>query len=82
LSFDQPEEGMRLLYDLATSENVRERLATAAEGNRALEALDRALKDNPLPPFAVIAKFLAPGGSLLTNDETGFHYTSFTLKRR
>jgi len=82
LSFDQPEEGMRLLYDLATSKNVRERLATGAEGNKALAALDKALKDNPLPPFAVMAKYLAPGGSLLTNDETGFHYTSFTLKRK
>jgi len=82
LSFDQPEEGMRLLYDLAISKDIRERLATGAENNKALEALQKALKDNPLPPFAVIAKYLAPGGSLLTNDETGFHYTSFTAKRQ
>jgi hypothetical protein len=81
LSFTRPEEGMRLLYDLATSETIRERLASGAEGNQALGALDKALRDHPLPPFAVIAKYLAPGGSLLTNDETGFHFTSFTLRR-
>ena len=81
LSFTRPEEGMRLLYDLATSETTRERLASGAEGNQALGALDKALRDHPLPPFAVIAKYLAPGGSLLTNDETGFHFTSFTLRR-
>jgi hypothetical protein len=82
LSYDQPEEGMRLLYDLAISQDVRDRLATGAENNQALKALQTALKDNPLPPFAVIAKYLAPGGSLLTNDETGFHFTAFTLKRK
>jgi hypothetical protein len=81
LSFTRPEEGMRLLYDLATSGTTRERLASGAEGNQALGVLDKALRDHPLPPFAVIAKYLAPGGSLLTNDETGFHYTSFTLRR-
>lgn len=82
LLFNRPEEGMRLLYDLATADTTREGLASGAEGNPALGALDKALRDNPLPPFAVIAKYLAPGGSLLTNDESGFHYTSFTLRRK
>jgi len=82
LSFTQPEEGMRLLYDLATADTTRQRLSSGAEGNAALRSLDKALRDNPLPPFAVIAKYLAPGGSLLTNDESGFHYTSFTLRRK
>jgi len=82
LSFNRPEEGMRLLYDLATSDTTRERLAKGAEGNKGLRALDTALRENPLPPFSVIAKYLAPGGSLLTSDETGFHYTSFTLRRQ
>ena len=81
LTFNRPEEGMRLLYDLATADTTRERLARGAEGNPALGAMDKALRDHPLPPFAVIAKYLAPGGSLLTNDATGFHYTSFTLRR-
>ena len=82
LSYTQPEEGMRLLYDLATADTTRQRLSSGAEGNAALRSLDKALRDNPLPPFAVIAKYLAPGGSLLTNDESGFHYTSFTLRRK
>jgi hypothetical protein len=81
LSFNRPEEGMRLLYELAASESTRERLSTGAEDNEVFGALDRALRENELPPFSVIARYLAPGGSLITNDETGFHYMSFTLRR-
>jgi len=82
LSFNRPEEAMRLLYELATSDTTRQRLQSQAENNRFFGALDGALRDNPLPPFAVIARYLAPGGSLITNDETGFHYMAFTLRRR
>jgi hypothetical protein len=82
LSFNRPEESLRLLYELATADTTRQRLQSQAEGNRFFGALEGALKDNPLPPFAVIARYLAPGGSLITNDATGFHYTSFTLRRR
>jgi hypothetical protein len=82
LTFNRPEEGMRLVYDLATSDTTRQRLASQAENNQFFRALNDALKDNPLPPFSVLARYLAPGGGLLTNDETGFHYTSFTLKRK
>jgi hypothetical protein len=82
ISFNRPEESMRLLYELATSEVARQRLQSQAETNAFFGALDGALKDNPLPPFAAIARYLAPGGSLITNDATGFHYTSFVLRRR
>ncbi|MCL4207668.1 MAG: hypothetical protein KJ000_34730 [Pirellulaceae bacterium] len=82
LSFYRPEESLRLMYELATSDTARQRLQSQAENNPFFGALDGALQDNPLPPFAVIARYLAPGGSLITNDATGFHYTSFTLRRR
>jgi hypothetical protein len=82
LSFDRPEEGMRLLYDLAVSENTKGVLARQAENNRFFRTIDKALADNPLPPFPVIAKYLAPGGGMITSDETGFHYTGFSLKRK
>ena len=72
---------MRALYELATSQTIRQQLATRADGNRFFGALHEALRDNPLPPFSVVAQYLAPGGAMLTNDETGFHYTAFTLRR-
>jgi hypothetical protein len=82
IAFDRPEEGMRLWYELATGDTSRQRLSQGAENNRFFRALDDALRDNPLPPFAKIARYLAPSGSLLTNDESGLHYVSFTLRRK
>jgi hypothetical protein len=82
ISFDRPEEGMKMLYELATGEQTRQQLTDGAENVEVLKVLDSALNDNPLPPFKVIAQYLAPRGGMLTNDETGFHYTIFTLKRK
>ncbi|MBN1853360.1 MAG: hypothetical protein JW829_11570 [Pirellulales bacterium] len=79
--FNRPEETLRYVYDLATSEKNREQLRNLAENNEALAILNRALEENPLPPFEVIAKYLAPSGGLVTDTETGFHFLSFTLRR-
>jgi hypothetical protein len=81
LAFQRPEESMRSFYELATSPATLARLEEAAKTNQAMRALHQALKDNPLPPFADIAKYLAPGGGLMVSDETGIHYTAFGLKR-
>lgn len=82
LAFDRPEESLRLLYELAMGDATRQQLQSQADTNPFFGFLDGALQEHPLPPFAVIARYLAPGGSLITNDATGFHYTSFTLRRR
>lgn len=81
ISFRRPEEGFRALYQLATSQSIREQLDTNSDRNPFFKALNGALKENPLPPFAVVAQYLAPGGAMLVNDPTGFHYTAFTLRR-
>ncbi len=81
ISFNRPEEGFRAMYELATANTTRSRLSSAAENNGVFRAFDNALTNNPLPPFAVLARYLAPGGALVTDDETGIHYTAFTLKR-
>jgi hypothetical protein len=73
---------MKLLYDLATSETTKQNLARQAENNEFFKRLDDTLKKNPLPPFKVLAKYLAPAGAMMTQDETGFHYMSFGLKRK
>lgn len=80
-SFSRPEEGMRMVYDLATSEQTRSGLANAAEGNELLGRLNRVLEDNPLPPFAKLREYLAPVGSIMKADDTGFHYIGFGLRR-
>jgi len=82
IAFDRPEEALRLWYEIANAETTRQRLSQGAENNRFFRAVNDALRDHPLPPFAVLARYLAPSGSLLTDDETGLHYTSFTLRRK
>lgn len=79
--FNRPEEGMRMLYDLAQGAEVRRMLAAQGQNNAFFRSVDQVVRDNPLPPFAVIARYLAPGGGMVTSDETGFHYTAFGLRR-
>ena len=80
-SFNRPEEGMRMMYDLATAEKTREGLAGAAENNEFLGRINQALEDNPLPPFEKLRDYLAPTGSIIKADEKGFHYIGFGLRR-
>jgi hypothetical protein len=82
ITFNRPEEAMRLMYELATADATRDRLSRGAENSAFARALDGALRDNPLPPFSAISRYLAPGGSLLTNDADGLHWISFTLRRK
>jgi hypothetical protein len=80
VSFNRPEEGMRFIYDLITGENNRRLLRRAAENNRFVERVNKALDDNPLPPFETLKSFLAPAGAVLIDEATGIHYIAFGLK--
>ncbi len=82
ISFNRPEESMRMLYDMAASEQTREQLHRVGENNRLFKLIGQALDDNPLPPFAVLRRYLAPGGAMIVDDETGIHYMSFSLRRK
>lgn len=81
VQFQRPEEGLRFWYDLAQSESTRQRLGRLGQRQPVWGVVDQALKDHPLPPFEVLARYLAPGGGMLLSDQTGLHYLSFTLKR-
>jgi Protein of unknown function (DUF3352) len=82
IQFSRPEEGLRFWYDMANAENTRKQLSQRAERNQFFGSVNQALKDHPLPPFSVLSEYLAPGGGMVTNDETGIHYMTFTLKRK
>jgi hypothetical protein len=82
VQFARAEQGMRFWYEMATADDTKRQLSRGAEDNPFFQDVEKALKDNPLPPFSVLAKYLAPGGGMMVNDETGFHYMSFTLKRK
>ena len=80
--FDRPEEGMRAMYELVANAENQRQWSAEDQSNRFLRTVGSALGENPLPPFAVLAKYLAPSGGMVTNDETGFHYMGFSLRRK
>jgi hypothetical protein len=81
LAYQRPEEGMRLMYDLATDPENIDNLERMSENNPFFTALVTAVRSKKLPPFEVIAKYLAPGGAFLVDEETGLHYTGFSMRR-
>jgi hypothetical protein len=81
LAYQRPEEGMRLMYDLATDPQNIDNLEQFAQNNPFLTALVTAVRSKKLPPFEVIAKYLAPGGAFVVDEETGLHYTGFSMRR-
>jgi hypothetical protein len=81
MSYQRPEEALRLFYDLASDPENINRLESVSENNPLFTALVTALKGRNLPPFEVIAKYLAPSGAFVVEEEDGLHYTTFSLRR-
>ena len=83
--FSRPGPVLKGFYDLAAKEERRKAWTQprreGAQQNRVIGILDKALTDNPLPPFKTIEKYLTTAGALISVDDTGFHYTAFSLKR-
>jgi hypothetical protein len=81
LSYSRPEEVMRNLYEMATSETNRQRVKEQATNNGFFRTVDDALTQHPLPPFSVFEKYLAPSGGLLVLDDSGLRFMTFSLQR-
>jgi hypothetical protein len=81
IGFQRPEESFRYFYDIAASDMARDWLRRTGERNKFFKQLGGAMETNPLPPFSAFTKYLAPKGSLITDEESGLHYTSFGLRR-
>ncbi len=81
MQYQRPEESLRLFYDLASDPANIDRLKSVSENNPFFGALVSALEGRSLPPFEVIAKYLAPSGAFMVEEEDGLHYTSFSVRR-
>jgi hypothetical protein len=81
LTYARPEESLQLFYELARDPANRDRLRQVSANNGFFKALLAALDNHKLPEFSVIAKYLAPSGGFLVEEETGLHYMSFALRR-
>lgn len=79
--YARPEESLKMMLEVANANDTRDFIDQMSEENRFFEIVGGALNDNPLPDMETLQQYLAPGGGLMTNDETGLHITFFTLRR-
>jgi hypothetical protein len=81
IRFERPDEGLRYLYQMLQTDELRQKIHEQRERHPFFQALDEMLTEKRLPPFEVFGQFLAPSGSMLVNEESGFHHVSFGLRR-
>lgn len=79
-SISRFEETLRQWHGLLMSEEVRALIEEHREDNKVLAALSDAMEESELPPFEVLAPYLAPGGSILYDTDNGYHAIGFTLR--
>jgi hypothetical protein len=79
-SVSRYEETVWQWYDLLQSEKTRELIDENKEDNKFLTSLSNALDEHPLPPFEVLAPYLAPSGGILYDTDNGYHGIGFTLR--
>jgi hypothetical protein len=80
MSISRYEETIRQWYNLLTAERTRELIDENKADNPALAALADALDQHQLPPFDVLAPYLAPGGAMFYDTDNGYHVIGFTLR--
>jgi hypothetical protein len=82
LTISRFEETVRQWYDLLTSERTRELIEENKQDNPVLTALADALDEHKLPPFEALAPYLAPGGAIIYDTDSGYHAIGFTLRNQ
>lgn len=81
IMYTKPEESFRFMLGLADSDSVKTMISQGRENdNRAAQIFGDALDEHPLPDFEDLVKYLAPGGGIITDDESGIHIVMFGLK--
>jgi hypothetical protein len=76
------EETVRQWYDVLTSPKTRDQLNENKDKNPFFAALAESLEQNELPPFDVLKPYMAPGGGIIYDTDTGYHGISFTLRNK
>lgn len=79
-SYQKPEEGVRLLYDMLKNGGLLKAIKEQ-NPNADVEKLKEVVDPAKLPDFEVIKKYLAPGGGFGIMDDDGIVFTRFTLKK-
>ncbi len=80
VSYLRGSDFLRMMYQMADSEDSRAFMKTAAANNPVAAKFNDLLKKNELPPFEQFEKYFAPSGTFGYDEATGIHFGSFTLK--
>ena len=82
MSYNDPEDSMRFMFELAKGESVKGLLDMGAVENKYLAGLKGRLEENPLPDFEDVKKYFLPSGAFATVDDTGYHFLTFGLREK
>ena len=80
--FQRPAERTEAWYEPLRQQQKPDESAQRRPRRGPFRGLERTLRNHTLPPFDRLRKYFPPGGAVLLNDETGLHYTGFTLKKK
>ncbi|MFT7631613.1 MAG: hypothetical protein ACI87E_002651 [Mariniblastus sp.] len=79
--YSNPERSMRMMLEIASSEQANSLMGRGAEGNKYLAGIKARMDENPIPEFETLQKYFQPAGGFATTDETGYHFMAFGLRR-
>ena len=80
LSFMRGADSIRLLYELAQSDQTRQALKRGAENNPVAKQILTMLERNDFPPFSKFEKYFAPSGVFAYDEPDGIHMGMFGLR--
>ena len=70
-------------YALVTTSDNLQRISDRFGDNEFFQGVVRTLREYPLPPFESLKRYVSQtGASIISDEESGLHYTSFLLKRK
>ncbi len=79
MSYSEPEQQVRLLYNMIKSGQLQDAIKQAQPDG---PDLDKVIDPKLLPEFDVIAKYLSPSGGYGVITPQGAMFTSFTVKKK
>ena len=80
MTYQNPEQAFRMLFELAGSEQTSALLATQIEDNPILSGIQSRFAENPLPDFDEMKGYFRPTGGFVVSDDTGYHFLAFSMK--
>ena len=78
--YSNPEESMRMMFELANSEGAKALMTRGAEDNPYVAGFRDRLEQNPLPDFEKVRKYFKPAGGYMLSDDTGYHMLIFNMR--